>query len=72
MGTNAQIVSLRGAKKLLEWFKIIYDPMDIQIHMMNGHCCAFDNKRFNPLRTYALSEIAMKPAGFPSSTMTIR
>ena len=72
MGTNAQIVSLRGAKKLLEWFKTIYDPMDIQIHMMNGHCSVFDSNRYKPLRSYALSEVAMKPAGFPSSTMTIR
>ena len=72
MGTNAQIVSLRGAKKLIKWFETIYDPMDIQLHLMNGHTKVFDKTKFEPLRSYAVSENMMKPAGYPSSTMTIR
>ena len=48
MGTNAQIVSLSGAKKLLKWFETIYDPVDIQLHLMNNHTTVFDKNKFEP------------------------
>lgn len=71
-GTNSQLVTASGAKKLLEWFKTIYDPMDIQIHMMNCHTNVFNSEKHEGLRMYATLEPLMEPAGFTSLTQRIR
>lgn len=70
-GTNSQIVSLKGACKLLKWCEIIYDPMDIQIHMMNNNTNVF-NKCNEELKMYATTESYMCPVGFASLTQRIR
>lgn len=70
-GTNSQIVTNTGACKLLKFCETIYDPMDIQIHMMNHHTNIFQ-QHFDPLEVYATLEPLTEPAGFGSLTQRIR
>jgi glycosyl transferase family 25 len=71
-GTNSQIVTLNGAKKLIDWCQNIYDPMDIQIHLMNSHTNIFDSEKHETLKIYSTTEPWMQPCGFSSLTQRIR
>ena len=70
-GTNSQLVTKSGAVKLLKWCETIYDPMDIQIHMMNYSTNVFTGI-YEPLKMYATTEPFTEPAGFGSLTQRIR
>lgn len=71
-GTNSQLVTLKGAKKMLDWCQTIYDPMDIQIHLLNSHTNIFNPEKHESLKMYSTVEPLMQPCGFTSLTQRIR